>query len=350
MQDAESLVSEFLKNVDQIAGKLAEFIGLRHTGTVDHLNTPILRWLDFRLRFVDPRPRQVHLSDEFPKTLNPAARHAFDVIKAKIEKGEDINMHQGTGLVDFDTSGKKRAARTDLLWAEWGIHHLHLDLAPHPKREYFTKRGDYLLFAAFGYDYAVFIDVLPHSGDALLFSRERLIKVVAKNWPQFINRFKIQGVIPSNSEFTDQQRQELRRSGLDAPLTINGQSYFAPGGGVTSASTPGVVTESMFRLRRNLQNLAKCVLDPGEQFLSAVPEFDRAQSHFFLALTPQGVAVFERRTSRAWVLPDAKRDGTDNLFSEISDCLNPAWVKDALREALEAQTKRDIVSEVPNED
>ncbi|MFM0406832.1 hypothetical protein [Paraburkholderia dipogonis] len=347
MQDVESLVAEFVTNVDQIASTLIEGFGLLHTGAVDHLNTPLLRWLDFRLRFINPLPRQIHRSDRFPKALDAAAAQALRTIEARITQGEDINLHQGAGLTDFDTSGKKRAVRTDLLWAEWGIHHLHLDLAPHPKRPYFSKRADFLLFAVFGFDYALFIDVLPHRGDDLLFSREELVRVVVRNWPMLLDPFQLKGVLASNPEFTDEQRHELRRSGMDAPLIIDGKTYFAPGGGVTTASTAGRVTESMFRLRRNLRDLAQRVLEPSGEFLAAVPEHNRARSHFALSLSPRGIVILERETNLGWTLPDAKGDGTDSVFAEVSNCLTPAWVKDALLTAHEPSAKAgsDIASD-----
>src|SRR5450830_273671 len=94
MQDVESLLSEFIINVDQIAKMLVEGFGLKHSGTISHLDTPVLRWLDFRLRFIDPRPRQIFLSNRFPKTLDSIAVKALRVIETKISKGEDINQHQ----------------------------------------------------------------------------------------------------------------------------------------------------------------------------------------------------------------------------------------------------------------
>ncbi|MGU7778674.1 hypothetical protein [Burkholderia sp. PU8-34] len=333
MQDVASLGAEFVANVDEIATALIEGFALKRTGAVEHLNKPLLRWLDFRLRFIDPRPRQIYLSDRFPKKLDPVAEKALSEIASKIATGTDINSHQGAGLIDFDTSGKKRATRTDLLWAEWGIHHLHLELASHPKRQYFSKRADYLLFAMFGHGYAAFIDVLPHKGDDLLFCREELIRVVARNWPELLEPFRLKAVLANNAEFNDDQRNELRRSGIDAPLIIDGKVYFAPGGGVTTASTPGRVTDSMFRLRRNLHGLAQCVLDPNGQFLKAVPEHDRNEAHFSLALSPQGLIVHERVTNRGWTFPDAKGDRTDSLFALVSDCLTPPWVREALVES-----------------
>src|SRR5450830_95611 len=157
-----------------------------------------------------------------------------------------------------------------------------------------------------------------------------MIRIVAENWPELLAHFELKGVLMSNPDFNDQQRHELRRSGVDIPLVIDGRPYFSPGGGLTSASTPGKVTESMFRLKRNLRILAQCVLDPNDQFLATVPESDRAKSHFSLILSPRGVVIFERITDRGWTFPEVKMDGTDSVFSEVSDCLTPAWVKDAL--------------------
>lgn len=59
--------------------------------------------------------------------------------------------------------------------------------------DYFSARGDFLLFAMFGVDAALLIDVLPHSGDSLLFAREDLIRVVARNWPAVIEPFELKG-------------------------------------------------------------------------------------------------------------------------------------------------------------
>jgi hypothetical protein len=339
VQTLDELAGEFLNNVDQIAAELVVGFGLKHSRAVDGLNTPLLRWLDFRLRTIDPCPRQIYLSDRFPKSLDDPTVRALRAIEQAVLNGEDINPFQGKGLLRFDSSGKNRNERTDLLWADWGIHHLHVAEKQTGGDTYFSARGDFLLFAVFGRDVALFVDIQPHSkhplhGDPLLFQREDLIKVVARNWPSVMEPFELKrGVVIPEREISDEDRKLLRKSGIEAPLFIDGKAYFSPGHGVTSASTPGKVTDAMMRLRRNLRALAQQVFDARGQFQAALPEACRQNSRFSLRLLPEGVVVYEQSTDRARTFPDAKFDGTDSFFGEISDALTPPWVKGAMQDA-----------------
>lgn len=338
MQTLEELTGEFLKNADQIAIELIAGFGLKHGRAVDGLHASLLRWLDYRLRVIDPRPRQIYLSDRFPKSLDEPTARALRAIEQAILKGDDVNPFQSKGLMRSDSSGKNRNERTDLLWADWGIHHLHVAEKQEGGQAYFSGRGDFLLFAMFGQDFALFVDVQPHStdpdhGDPLRFAREDLIRVVARNWPPIVEPFQLRGVLVSERQISDADRKLLRKSGIDAPLVIDGKAYFSPGHGVTSASTPGKVTDAITKLRRNLRALAQLVLEPSGQFQAALPESCRVGSHFSLRLLPEGVFVYEKSVDRGWTFPDAKFDGTDSLFGEISDALTPPWVKDAMREA-----------------
>lgn len=332
MQTLDELTDEFLRNLDEIAANLVAGFGLKHSLEVNGLQTPLLRWMDFRLRTIDPRPRKIHASDRFPKSLDEPTAKALRVIEQAVRNGDDINPFQGKGLLRSDSSGKKRGERTDLLWADWGIHHLHLGEAS--THQYFSARGDFLLFAMFFADAALLIDVLPHSGDPLLFAREDLIRVVAKNWPSVVEPYRLRGTLIPERALDDNDRKTLRKAGLEAPLVIDGKAYFSPGHGVTSASTPGKVTDAMFRLRRNVRFLAQQVLEPEGQFLAVLAKEGRQNIHFSLRLCPQGVVVYERSTDYGWTLPDAKFDGTDSYFAEICDALSPPWTKQSLQEAL----------------
>ncbi|WP_193352952.1 hypothetical protein [Paraburkholderia xenovorans] len=328
----DELTGEFLKNVDEIATELITGFGLKHSLAVAGLQTPLLRWMDFRLRTIDPRPRQIYASDNFPKSLDEPTVKALRSIEQAIRNGDDINPFQGKGLLRFDSSGKNRSERTDLLWADWGIHHLHLGEAS--TDQYFSSRSNYLLFAMFFADAALFIDVLPHSGDPLLFAREDLIRVVARNWPVVVEPYRLRGTLIPERQFDDNDRKMLRKSGIEAPLIIGGKAYSSPGRGVTSASTPGKVTDAMFRLRRNLRFLAQQVLEPEGQFLAPFDEESRRDCQFSLRLCPEGLVVYERSRDHAWTLPDAKFDGNDTYFAEISDALSPPWAKQSIQEAI----------------
>jgi hypothetical protein len=174
-------------------------------------------------------------------------------------------------------------------------------------------------------------DVLPHSGDALRFSREELIRVVAQNWPEVLAPFEIPGRSLERSP-TDEERHTLRRAGIDTILSSEGKLYLPPGYGVTSASTPGKVTDYMFRMRRNLRAIAHDILEPSEQFLLMVPQTSRPTSHFSLRLTRAGIVIYEKQTDHRWTFPDANMDGPNTAYAELSDALKPPWVLKALTE------------------
>jgi hypothetical protein len=315
---------------------------LAHGEAVEHLSRPLLRWFDFRLRFIDPRPRVILCSKRFPKQLDEPYATAYQELVRAISNGEDINGFQSKGIVRGDSSGKARSNRTDLLWADWGIHHLHISPAPTEQTEYFSARSDFLLFAIFGHDVALFLDIQPHSGDELRFAREDLVKVVTKNWPSFLEPFELESVLPPTRVWTDADRTKLRAAGVDAPLVIDGKVYFSPGHGVTSASTPGRVTDAMMRLSRNLRAVAQHVLEPESEFRAALPATAQPENSFSLELSPKGVILYCEFADHGWTFPDAKFDGTDSAYAEIADALTPPWVKSAMRNSTSQPDKSPI--------
>jgi hypothetical protein len=323
----KELFQRFLANVEDVAAQLVSGFRLTHNGP----QSPIFRWLDFRLRTIDPRPRAVYFSDNFPKPLDASTSRQLQKLEQEIRNGHDVNPFQSKLLMRNDSSGKRRAERTDHLWADWGIHHLHISDRP-TDGTYFSPRSDQILFAWFGRDVALFIDVLPHSGDDLRFSREELIRVVARNWPEVLAPFELKAVA-SGVPPSDEERKMLRRAGIDAPLYIDGKVYFAPGHGVTSASTSGKVTDAAYRLRRNVQALAHHVLAPDGVFLAALPSGNGTVGRFSLQLHHVGVVVHEETTGVAWTFPEAKFNGLDCAFAQVADALTPPWVTRAIQNA-----------------
>ncbi len=146
MPDTKSnLEEQFQNDVNQLAFDLIKYFGLKYSLHEKNKEHHLIRWLDFRLRYIDPKPRLIFFSDRFPKYLPSETKKAFDHLLNLIKKGRDINLYQSTSLFyHHDTNDKKRQNRTDLLWASWAIHHLHLNY------EYdtdgFIERLGWLLF------------------------------------------------------------------------------------------------------------------------------------------------------------------------------------------------------------
>lgn len=328
-----SLRQRFVANADEIARSLIKGFGLTHSGKVEHLSHPLTRWLDFRLRIIDPRPRRVHLSDCFPKVLDAATNKALRSMVDAIERGDDINRFQSKGLLYSDSSGSRRADRTDLLWGDWGMHHLHVaDYLPNHSSG-FVPRSDYLLFVMVFRNDVICIDVRAHAEGPELFSDQELVRIVARNWPDVMKPFELKGVLPTGVTLTSDERKQLRRSGVATPLEIDGKVYMGLGFGITTASIPLRVTLAKDRVMRSIAHLAELVADPSGQFQQALPESIRDCAQFSLALMPRGIGLFEEQSKHGWVFPEMRFDGTDSVFAELSDNFTPAWIKSAMTEA-----------------
>ncbi|WP_156954419.1 hypothetical protein [Paraburkholderia acidipaludis] len=333
MQDANILRQRFATDADEIARSLIKALDLTHSGKIEHLAEPLTRWLDFRLRIIDPRPRRVHLSDCFPKTLDIQTGQALRSMVEAIKRGDDINHFQSKSLIYSDPSGTRRGGRTDLLWGDWGIHHLHIAEQPSNHVPGFATRSDHLLFLLAFRDDVLFIDVRTHAEGSTLFSDQELVQVVARNWLEVMQPFELKNVLAGGFAPTSEERMQLRRSGIATPLEIDGKVYIGPGLGITSASTPAKVTLAKDRVIRNIVRLAELVAEPSGQFQQAIPESIRDRAQFSLALMPLGIGLFEEETKHGWIFPEMKFDGTDSLLAELSDSFTPPWIKKAMMEA-----------------
>lgn len=325
--DKTTMARKFNDDAEKICADLIAAYSLRFRQDVLNLSSPLLRWLDFRYRFIDPQPRKILFSDRFPKKNLPhSARQALKKIVRSLKLGKDINPFQGRGLsLRHDFSGERRDSRSDLLWADWGIHHLHLSNVPLPKDQYFSKPADYLIFCIFGGDVALMIDVFRHP-EKIGFSNPELIKTVHRNWPGYIDRFRMNGITPER-EFHQEEIHKFRSSGLNVPLSIDGHAYMSPGLGITSASTPLRITMVASHIRRSLDALAEMVCDPEGQFrVPAINDLGDGVD-FSLVATPRGLAVYEANTQVAFLLPSFSGKEDSGIMESIHDNILPAWAQ-----------------------
>ncbi|WP_369067546.1 hypothetical protein [Burkholderia gladioli] len=322
------LAQTLFAGAEKIAEQLLAMHRLTHNEKVDTLSSPLLLWFDYRLRFIEPRPRQVHYSNRFPSVVTEQFAENFHTLEQAIKLGADLNRFQSKGLVRNDTSGTRRKNRTDLLWAEWGVHHLHTESPELDPGEYFSARADFLLFAIFYHDDVFFIDIHPHSGDDYLFERDSLMMTVAENWPQVIEPFKSRSVSPPTTTWTAADRKQLRSAGINSPLVIDGKVCFSLGG-ITSAATSTLTVEAQGQLRNDLKSIAEHVLNSRE-FLSVLPPDAKPEESFSLALTSRGTTLICESTNSGWPFADAKHDGTDGPFARLGYALTPPWIKAAL--------------------
>lgn len=318
-------MNNFISDLDEIANNFIDIFGLKHTSEVDNLSEPLLRWIDFRLRYVDPKPRQAYYSNRFPKQLNENTEKSLQNIIQMIQNGEDINPYQGKGLIlHHDTSGNKKQKRTDLLWADWGIIHLHLCDTAIPSGQYFSDRSRWLLFALVGADFFAAIDIRDHNEENL-FENKELIEIVAESWPDLLKPYEMKRVVAPNVTLPSQDLQKLRKAGISGVITIGDKIYMGPGMGVTTAATSTRVSMAMNNVRRYAKEFARVVGACDSEFQLEAQSGRIDQPNFNLCITPRGMAVYEEQLDKAWLLPKKATNSAFNYIADLNDLVAPDW-------------------------
>lgn len=329
---ANSTAKRFAADLEELATAFIDRFGLKFNKEKSNLGSPLLRWLDFRHRYIDPLPRPVALSDKFPiANLPDDAKKGLHQLVAQFQQGANVNPYQGRGLIlRNDTSGEARHARTDLLFADWGILHFHLTAKPIPSGRFFSPPADYLAFCLVAGNAVAFIDVLPHP-DKLGFANVDLFETMARNWPEFIDQFKIRGIRPPSGEpLTTREVSKLREGGVGTFYSFNGSLYGSPGGGVTSASTPVRLTMACGQISQLVRTLAIAVDDPTGQFRTDSAVAPVANPEFRLGVGSGGLCVVETVSKRDFLLPKSAPNTDLSWMQILNDGFAPPWAAEAL--------------------
>ena len=324
-RSAPSLAAAFRHDLDAIAIALISAFDLRFTQGVPNLSEPLPRWLDFRFRHVEPKPRLVAFSDNVRRsTLAPEARRALLPFLERVTRGDDINPYQGRGLkLRHDSSWLEHANRTDYLFAAWGILHFHLSEEPIPLGQYFSKAADWLAFAIVNDQEMALIDVRRHPGREG-FSDPALLETVARNWPDFMDRFRVNRPPTAERPLTQAEIHHLRSHGANAPFVYKGHSYIGPGGGYTSAGMSMNTTVAMAHIVRTFEPLAETVWMPDGPYRSHGAVAQIAEPSFSLRLYEDGLGICEERSRTLFVQPPGSNVVTRDL-RWLSNLIVPPW-------------------------
>jgi len=250
----------------------------------------MLRWVDYRLRYIDPAPRVTLRTRGFSDRVPSDARPALEAFISLSERGGDLNPYQSKTLQLNDTSGKTSRVRTDLLWADWGINHAHLTLEPIAEGARYSTRSNWILFFFIRGSEIFLIDVLPH--DNGIFESFDLLEKLLTDWPDLTGT-RIQNIIGiSKPTSTDPSSiRDLRRGGVNQAFEINGNFYFSPGLGVTSASTSGRVTMVRDNIYQWGKILWKSIHDKNSPFYKKAIEQGISEPIFNIHFDERGLVL-----------------------------------------------------------
>lgn len=320
------------KEIDEVTEAAIEAFGLSYNKTAhSNLHDPLLRWCDFILRYISPSSRTIHKSDLFPVNISDDAKIGLQRIEDLFISGGDVNSYQSKTLTFFnDTSGKKEKKRTDGLWADWGIHHLHLPLNPTDSGSEYSDRSDWVLFLKIYNDAVLFIDIKRHDNNIEpdLFSQQDLMRTFVRSWPQEAEKYQMRGVVGLviDEPITDSDIANLRGNGINIPFEIDGKVYGPVGMGMTTAVTALRVTLLSDQIRDYSEKIEKIVLNEKQQFMKELQQLSIDKPAFQIAMFDDGgLGIHEKKSGKAWRFLRENPDEPNDIFCLFNNLLMPEW-------------------------
>lgn len=203
----------------------------------------------WRQRFIEPRPRSVHLSREFEEHL-PRSLYTSVIsdICAALDTGGDLTPHLSTDVLVAHMPDEKRARNgregrrhIDTMLAHDGLHHLHLGKGDGR----FVPRTDDLLLLAVRPNDAYLIGIYPHG----VWGHTDVLRRMIRNWPDAGLAIRLDHVLGVERDFTDAERWQLMEAGVSlGPIEVDGKFYALESMGQTLAGTPSVVARRVMSL------------------------------------------------------------------------------------------------------
>ncbi|KJS34788.1 MAG: hypothetical protein VR70_16970 [Rhodospirillaceae bacterium BRH_c57] len=256
-------------------------------------------------RHVFAAPRKVRTSAAFNGNFVTTQRKVdLDVLIAKIERGEELKPHLSTRVETVLESSSKRLNRRrdlDLMLIEWEVHHLHISQQLQP--DGFVERDDPLLFAVFHRADAYLLDVMTHRD----FNRDHILAIMAREFPGagLIHELRAgpgQKILGLAKNYTEEERNILRKAGINTLVEIDGKVY-KPAGGITGAGTSIRASMAADAVVRATENLEAALRNDPAQFQRWAQEYGLtwpADPTFeFGLLEPSGLAFKELSTNLA---------------------------------------------------
>lgn len=316
--------------VSQLACRLIDAFGLTFTGDDSNVDDALIRWFDYRLRYIEPNSRFILKSNGFDSRVPPEAKAALESFVAKAQAGEDLNPYQTKTIKGNDTSGAKRQLRTDGLWADWGIFHAHLTEVPLGTDTVFSARSDWLLFFMVLPDSLALIDVRSHD-EKEIFQAVDLIEKAIRSWPDITETWQIKSIVGlARSPSTDPESVKLlRKAGVTQMLQVDGHTYLPPGMGMTTAATSSRVSLAAIRLRNLVRQLGDALLQPESAFMKEAANKGNFEPTLTLDILPDGrLAISAREIGVCAPFPAPPLLG--DVRADIEYLFAPPWARTAL--------------------
>ncbi len=181
-----------------------------------------MNWLHYEARRIPRRPREVTISDEVEGQR--AKYPAIDKIASEFRAGGDLTPWLHDPIRD-----RKADHAADMMFNDWQVNHLHLgDVLEKPGK---MKRTGDLLFAYVTGARAILLDVKPHRA----WADRDLLRILRRVSPQDMDRFRLKEIVAATETYTDAAIMNLRKNRITAMISLDGDTFMAPGMGISSS-------------------------------------------------------------------------------------------------------------------
>ncbi len=250
----------------------------------------IQMWINVRLKLIPQQNYQVFRSNSLTsKSLSKEISDGIDSVQEKLEQGVDVTPHM--------TKTVLKGSFTDYLLSDWGIYHLHLGLSMDGN---FIKRTKEVLFLTIQKNRAYFIDVREHGsdGEKHVFAQYDLLKTLADEFPEVIERFELKGFGCDSSKISDPAIiANARKTGIEIPQAINGKIYAPMGGGITRACTSTraqIETDYLLYFANNLEKEINEKRDEVDDIFSQASNYEADKADFHFCQDDNGFLLFDK--------------------------------------------------------
>ena len=206
-------------------------------------------YFNIQMKRISSQRRTVLFSKEF--SCPDRLKSGLSMLVNKLENGDDVSLYLSRTA--------SLSKEFDELLYDWGIHHFHLG-EKIDQRTGYIERTKYVLFARVDHNNVYCINTYPHGrGVVKPWTKQEMVKILHRNWPHSIAKYRIPDVISTSESLTDNQYELLRDAHVSTFIEVEvGIVYMPPGGGYMSS---GHSTEIMRICQRVNNALKKAELD-----------------------------------------------------------------------------------------
>ena len=175
---------------------------------------------------IPPKPRKIEIAKGF--SYPEVYVEGYKQVLREIEEGIDLTPRGSRKQTKED-------AYNDPMLLDWNIYHLHLgnEVIKSGKNKGLVQGHKEILFVFFENETAYIIGVFDHSS----WTKQEVLEIIFENWPQLIDRWKIERAIGLSRDVTDTERKSLRNEQINSPIKIGNNVYMGPGGGMTTSGS-----------------------------------------------------------------------------------------------------------------